>query len=233
MSLFMFFGAWMAESVRQTAIAQPFAGETVGYPQAPTMPRALVLGALGSLLALAPYAYFLILVRAGDFESTQARDEGYRTYFLSHLATLSAWLENESLAPSDLTWGKYTISGLLGRLGLVERSQPLYESIVFVWTGDISNLYTAFRGLLEDFGSTGTVVLLLLSGATTQHLYQRAWHGGAWATALLAFAYFIVMLSFLYSPFIFNNIIVVFFMFLLVVPYAYPLANAQPVGRHA
>jgi oligosaccharide repeat unit polymerase len=203
LTLMMFTGAWAAESVRRAGMG--FVLFT---------PVRLILGS--SLVALATfYLYFLVQLRANDFSNEAVVGEGFRSYFFSHLATFSAWIKAESLQPSELSWGQYSFSGLLGRLGLAERQAGIYSSVVMPTTGDLSNLFTAFRGLLQDFGAAGSVLLLFVLGAASQWLYSRVLIGSELATTGLAVVYFTAMLSFLYSPFIFNNVIIACLIFAL------------------
>jgi hypothetical protein len=171
------------------------------------------LSVLGVLSVL--YLYFLVQLRANDFESGNVIGEGFRSYFFSHLATFSAWLDAERLSPSPLGFGQYSFSGLLGRLGIAERQAGIYESVTMPKTGDLSNLFTAFRGVIQDFGGAGAALIMLALGFGSQWVYARTQAGSLRAASVLAVVYFACLLSFLYSPFIFNNIILACLIFAL------------------
>ncbi len=215
MALFLFASSWLAEQVRRAPQAKP------------SLPSTVILPTVLVGVALASYVYFLILVRAGNYQSTQATSEGFRTYFLSHLATLAAWLDRESILPSPLGWGQFSFSGALGRLGLAERTQGIYREVRMPLTGDLTNLFSAFRGLLQDFGAAGSTLLLAALGARSQASYDATRHGSYKAARTMALVYFTALLSFLYSPFIFNNIIAAWVIYWIAIPFLYVPSNAR------
>jgi oligosaccharide repeat unit polymerase len=224
MCLFLFGATFMATKVAGSGgQAQLFSWQVVVF-----LALVTVLGLL--------YVSFLIELREGKAPSDGFVGPGIRTYFLSHLAAFSIWYERTAITPQPLGWGQFTFSGLLGRLGLAPRAFGIYADVVMPTTGDITNLYSAFRGLLQDFGAAGATAIMAASGAVAQALYNRlCFTHTFWAMPVLALVYFTVLLSFLYSPFIFNNIIAACALFALGVPWMVrqrpPALDSYPTAR--
>ena len=70
--------------------------------------------------------------------------------------------------PTDLTWGSHTFLGVSNLLGIEERVQGIYPEFNNVGKNGffgISNTFTIFRPLTEDFGEVGAMVAMFVMGA--------------------------------------------------------------------
>jgi oligosaccharide repeat unit polymerase len=123
---------------------------------------------------------------------------------IGSIAAFCAWVGSApDLSPA---LGAYTFAGPLDILGLVPRVQGLYFVTVAFPSGDGTNIYTIFRGLIEDFGVAGAWVVLALCGALSQWVFREVERGGLLWVVGLAVCYASVLFSPLNSMFIFNSV---------------------------
>jgi oligosaccharide repeat unit polymerase len=81
-----------------------------------------------------------------------------------HMTVLSQWLTEYWTQPFSPTLGKLTFAGPLELVGAGKRIPGLFESLIDLISGDTSNIYTAFRPLIQDFTLPGAIAALVLIG---------------------------------------------------------------------
>lgn len=81
-----------------------------------------------------------------------------------HMTVFSQWLTEYWNQPFNPTLGTVTFAGPLEMLGFSQRIPGLFDSIVELVVGETSNIYTAFRPLIQDFGIPGALTILTLLG---------------------------------------------------------------------
>jgi oligosaccharide repeat unit polymerase len=124
-----------------------------------------------------------------------------------YLGAFSSWLSpvGKYQPPSGrLTWGSQTFSGLLGLHGV---SKGYADSRVVLPQVGPTNIFTAYRPLLQDFGRPGTILVLFVLGFACQLAWlsvQRRQSLGA--ALLLAVVYAYILNSATQSLFIFLNV---------------------------
>lgn len=138
------------------------------------------------------------------------------TYGFGHMSVFSAWLDYGGLWTSDRHWGALTFGGLASVAGFGERRAGLYD---LTSTNDYtinSNIFTIFRGLIEDFSLPLALVLMMalgwLAGLAYAKVRTESRPSGWWAV-LVAF-YVVVAWSFATSILTYNSIVAAFAMFL-------------------
>lgn len=75
------------------------------------------------------------------------------------MQSFDIWL-SDYFRSSILSYGKLTYLGIADALGLAERIQGVYTSL----NETSSNVYTAFRGVISDFGIFGGLIYTSLHG---------------------------------------------------------------------
>lgn len=80
-------------------------------------------------------------------------------YAFGNIQSFDIWFANYS-AYENTTYGAMTFLGISDMLGLATRVQGVYTSL----TGTASNVYTAMRGIITDFGYIGGTIYLMLQG---------------------------------------------------------------------
>jgi oligosaccharide repeat unit polymerase len=86
------------------------------------------------------------------------------TAAFGHMNVFSTWLADYWNQPFDPTLGTTTFAGPLELLGYGHRIPGLFEDLIELVAGDTSNIYTAFRPLIQDFTIPGALVVLALLG---------------------------------------------------------------------
>jgi len=165
----------------------------------------------------------LVVVVAGGFVLVQmARYAGWtsgrpaavvQSLWLSvfpYLGVFSAWLQANGVSASfHPTLGQYTFAGVFDLLHIHTRVAGLYTE-QFVIDGTQYNIYTAFRGVVQDFTIPGALVFLGLVGFGAEVAYRRAGSGRLLYVGILAAFYAATLWSFVVDVFIYNTIVLAF-----------------------
>jgi hypothetical protein len=88
---------------------------------------------------------------------------------------------------------------------------------VLIGEGRVTNLFTIFRALIDDFTVLGAWVALLLVGAAAGYAHRRLTRGVGSALAILAPFYAVVLWSPIVNIFIYNTVTVGWVVFVGVV----------------
>ena len=127
-----------------------------------------------------------------------------------YLGAFSRWFQKSALSTSlHPGFGQYTLAGVFDLLHLHSRVPGLYTDQVIV-NGAGYNIYTAFRGLIEDFTVPGALVFLAVVGFGAETAYRRARSGDLRWVAVLAAFYVATLWSFVVDIFIYNTIVLAF-----------------------
>ena len=127
-----------------------------------------------------------------------------------YLGAFSTWFDHHALSASlHPTFGQYTLAGVFELLHIHPRVAGLYTDQVIV-NGAGYNIYTAFRGLIEDFTVPGALVFLAVAGFGAEIAYRRARSGDLLWVGVLAAFYAATLWSFVVDIFIYNTIVLAF-----------------------
>jgi len=97
--------------------------------------------------------------------------ERAQSYALAHLAAFTGWIKEGYSLTDAPSMGVYSFSGQLRILGLKEQLPGLYEAKGLHAEIVGSNVFTAFRGLMQDFTYPGTIIVLIITGIIVQLCY--------------------------------------------------------------
>ncbi len=128
-----------------------------------------------------------------------------RANLLGHVAVFDAWVK--AGGQDRLTCGTHTFAGLFELSGLGRREPALDYQEVVLESGNWSNIYTAFRGLIGDFSLVGAVFLCLVAGILAGHAYTRLCAGSLTSLWLLAAYYIFLIWSPIVSAFNYNAVL--------------------------
>ena len=119
-----------------------------------------------------------------------------RISYFGHLSAFSTWLYNYHYV--GLTFGANTFSGPLDWLGIIEREIGFYKENILLTNSVYTNIFTVFRGLIEDFSIPGTLIVGFGIGMLARLAFNRCSYGHfLWMIPLTLYYAFV-----LYSPII-------------------------------
>lgn len=191
------------------------------------------------LLAIGLIAFMLLLIltmmfRYGSFDiDTFYTASGTMiSYGLGHLPAFDMWYIDHVEDLSELTFGGKTLYGLTNTLGILSREQGVFTKMYQVSPyGDETNVFTAFRFFIEDFGTLGSFVYMFVMGIICRNIYDnfcRNKHLYLNATLMCAI-FFYVFWSFATSAFAYASYILMYFYLYLILKFMYvrTLISAQ------
>jgi oligosaccharide repeat unit polymerase len=127
-----------------------------------------------------------------------------------YLGAFSIWFQSKAVTASlHPTLGQYTFAGVFELLHIHTRVAGLYTDQVVV-SGTGYNIYTAFRGLIEDFTPPGALLFLAVIGFGAEIAYRRVRSGDLLYLGLLAAFYAATLWSFIVDVFIYNTVVLAF-----------------------
>jgi oligosaccharide repeat unit polymerase len=135
------------------------------------------------------------------------------SYGLGHLPAFDMWYVGNEEDWTELTFGGKTFYGITNTLGVLSREQGVFTTMYQVSPhGDETNVFTAFRFFLEDFGTIGSFVYLLAIGSLCRHIYDRFNRKKHiyFSTTLMCAIYFYISWSFATSVFAYASYILMF-----------------------
>ena len=147
-----------------------------------SLKRLLAITAI--FVAIAVVGTATLVLRYGEGTNVDLITERVGGYLFGHMAALSAWLAVEDWSYLPRTWGALSFAGPAELLNLTARTtQGFYNPIgLNDWAAE-SNVFTALRGAITDFGVFGAWIGALLLGGLGGHCYRRL-HGGDGASSL-------------------------------------------------
>jgi oligosaccharide repeat unit polymerase len=192
--------------------ASAYLATTVAAGRTPTLTlkRALVAAGLFAILAAA----FVVIQMVRYAGWSQGRFGSVVQLLWSdsfpYMGVFSSWLQGNAVSTSlHPSFGQYTFAGVFDLLHIHTRVAGLYTEQVQI-DGAGYNIYTAFRGLIEDFTVPGALIFLALAGSGAQVAYQRVRAGKLRYAGLLAAFYAATLWSFVVDVFVYNTIVLAF-----------------------
>jgi oligosaccharide repeat unit polymerase len=138
----------------------------------PMQRRWIVLSALGAVVGVVAIASLALRYGADTTDSTLLLQR-VSGYVFGHMVALSAWLAVENWNTLQPTFGAFSFAGVFEVLGFSQRSPGFYVPIGLNEWSNESNVFSAFRGLIIDFGFFGAWMVAALAGAVASEAYSR------------------------------------------------------------
>jgi oligosaccharide repeat unit polymerase len=175
-----------------------------------TLKRAVLLA---GLIVLLTAGFFLVqMARYAGWASGRPEAVLQSMWFnlFPYLGVFSIWFSNHAVeTTSHPALGQYTFAGFFDLLHIHSRVAGLYTDQVVI-NGDQYNVYTAFRGLIQDFTIPGALVFLALVGFVAELAYGRVRSGDIRFAGVLSAFYAATLWSFVVDMFIYNTIALAF-----------------------
>lgn len=129
------------------------------------------------------------------FESTTI--ENSKT-LVSYLTGFTTWFHTYTVP--EPTYGIYTFSGIYNLLGLHERELGTFTEMVYLDTAGTgaavqTNIYTMYRGLMQDFSLPGALVFCYMLGVLAAVAYNKCSRGYFNNVPYLAIFYILTLAS--------------------------------------
>ena len=130
--------------------------------------------------------------------------EEAQTTGLGSVSVFSSWFTH--VRTETPTLGRYTFAGPFALVG-AGRELGIYTDMVALGEVGASNIFTAFRGLIEDFTVGGALLLAFLTGIVVTASFRLASRGSVVAAIPLSLFFAATLLSPLFSIFTFNSVV--------------------------
>jgi len=139
-----------------------------------------------------------------------------KVYFFGHASVFSLWYDHQPVF-DHYELGKYNFSGIIS---MIDKSSDLKEGVFTDFTdlssdGLRSNIYTAYRGWLEDFGYFSVLVHLIFGMITGVIYREYRERKTPIAFVLLSMFYAYVLWSFVVNLFNYTTIFLAYFLLAL------------------
>lgn len=190
----------------------------------------------GTVLAVLTLSVLLQMCRSQYLNPSQSVEvlAGFRFDALGYLAVFSAWFQQGGWHPSRLSFGAFSFAGLFDLLRLKGRVPGLYtESLLLGPHNHPVNIFTVFRGLLEDFGPIGALLLLLGVGFGSGFAFAGARRGNFLYVPILAAFYAATLWSFVVNLFSYNTMLLAWTVFAAILLLVRLVPDARSVPRGA
>lgn len=155
-----------------------------------------------------------------DGRTAEVVSQKYVAYSMGHLPAFDNWYDSYNEISFPHTYGAKTFYGVSNYLGILKRKQGLFSEFTIInKEGGGTNVYSIFRLLVEDFGTVGCCVFMLLVGFFMQYVYKLLCAGvfPYLSVVLLSMIYFTIFWSFATSIFVYTSYIVMFVLFYFLV----------------
>lgn len=142
----------------------------------------------------------------------------FRGDIVGHLVAFGEWLKLGKYADGDPTFGAITFGGVFEAIGIRRRVLGIYEDVIDIGLGEFAtdtNIYTVFRGLIEDFTLPGTLAILFLIGLGAGCGYRMAARRVVVGIPLLVSFYWFALWSPIAAVTTYNSLIVAYLIFTL------------------
>jgi oligosaccharide repeat unit polymerase len=161
---------------------------------------AIMVGAVSFFMAIDTVRIF----KGGNFEVGTDLPR-LSKYFLGSVPAFCDWMHGPK--SQEITMGAYTFAGVFDLLGIKQRQVGLYERYETLDGGEDTNIYTLFRGLIQDFTLPGAIVFCILLGIAAG--YAASWEAKNQVGSVLTLAgyYAFIIFSPLSSLFTYNGLI--------------------------
>ena len=161
----------------------------------------VMLVGLATIIAI---LYFVMLLRTGDFSTSMQKRivDKLWVYALGQVVNFDYWFENMEI--DSLQLGLNNFMFIFKDLGMVIRTQGVYADLL----SGYGNIFTAFRGIICDYGTFGGLIYCFIRGAVIQYCIIKIGTRNIRTTlsaCLVAGGYLWNIYGFIISPWIYNS----------------------------
>ena len=176
----------------------------------------LIPGIFIAIIIFFAILFSSMVFRTGEISERSITDisQKFITYALGHFHCFEMWFT--TYEPTVYSYGTKTFLGISNVIGLEDKIQGVYQEYHQIGQNGyygISNIFTIFRSLIEDFGESGTYLVMFILGffskLSLKNLISRR---NIFANqVLITAAYAYLLWSFATSFFAYTSYIATFF----------------------
>lgn len=183
--------------------------------------KTLIYGGCGAL-ALLSILLLSMMFRIGrvDMDTLAIVVGKLVSYAFGHLPAFDLWFDRQPLFSDSLTFGGKLFLGITNFLGFMKREQGLYHDMeTIALDGSVTNVYTIFRVLIDDFGILFCPLFCLLLGIYMQYIYRNISMliNYKFLSMICCMVIFVIFWSFVTSALVYTTYIVVFVLFYIII----------------
>lgn len=133
----------------------------------------------------------------------------FKAYLFGGIAAFSTYLNNYN--PTEFGWGRFSFSSLYDLLGIHKNTIGIYTDYLRISSEDPSqdtNIFTAFRQFMDDFGIFGTLIFMFILGAFSFIFFRKAIKGDIASIAFLIVFYTFIFHTPLLAITVHNSVLV-------------------------
>lgn len=220
-----------------TTLASYFAVEilTQGRPPILRWRNVVAAGLVAVFLALGFVGIAFLRVGRTDVDAVKAVGDRQVVYTLGGVPAFSQWLDTYRATPVEsqhLWYGTASLAGMEYVTGLHRNETRGYGDFTQVDpTGRTTNVYTALRSLVLDFGLAGSVLAVATFGFIFGRLYVATKAGSVSGSVGLAYGYTLILLSPWLAVSTFSNVVAAGLLALSTILYASKVVGTRASHR--
>lgn len=161
----------------------------------------------------------ILRFRNMEIDSNSFFINSFKSYLLGSLSAFDVYIHNPDTP--DIGYGRYSFSSLYGLLGIAQNEYGVYTNyLVYDIYGSTTNIFTAFRQMIDDFGILGAAIYMFVLGFLGGREFLRTKHGDHIAISFMLLFYMYLFHTPLLGVTVHNSILFSFFIpSLLLVPF--------------
>jgi hypothetical protein len=161
----------------------------------PFTKRGALFSIFGSLLFTAGFVWIQMLRGGivGDMSRLPEVIAHLKKWPFGSLAGFSVWFDSKNF--SEPTFGYFFLTGLFDLAGIRARETGIFSDYVDIGNGDMANIFTLFRVIIDDFTYPGAALFMLLLGFASSFAVSITVRRSIFGIALLSAIYPLVLFS--------------------------------------
>ncbi|MFD1772530.1 O-antigen polymerase [Paenibacillus rhizophilus] len=187
------------------------------YKKIPELNIRVIIKIVALIVIFFLLLFIAMILRAGRYDAymIEILKIKFVNYIFGSVFAFDYWFN--STDTTQLYFGARTFNAVTNILGTFAREQGVYK--LFYSEGFYNtNVYTVFRGIIEDFGKIGGLIFMYTSGVIAGYSHRNILSNkpSAVCYAVLSANYFFILYSFIISPWSYTSLIAVFILMALV-----------------
>jgi oligosaccharide repeat unit polymerase len=133
----------------------------------------------------------------------------FKVYLFGGIAAFTTYLNDYKFG--ELGWGRYSFSSLYDLLGIHKNTIGIYTDYLRISSVDVTsdtNIFTAFRQFMDDFGIFGTIILMFFFGTICFVFFRKAIKGDVASIAFMIVFYTFIFHTPLLSITVHNSVLI-------------------------